>query len=159
MNIRTVELEVIQYDTHAIGHATSGLIHNIAEYSGIGGTKDWPRLWYEVMTLIRDQTSFNCLWEANGMDVNLSFFLEPRPRIIKGELLYSSPEPFISFIERPEFVRPAVRTHIGRVTDEIAQEMQDVYHLRVERNPLVLVFPNQEYARKINRFRVPLIAA
>lgn len=159
MNSKNVELEVVQFKAKDIGYVTTRLINDFAQYSGVVGTKQWPKLWYQAMTLIRDQIPFNCIWEAGGVDINLSFFLEPRLRVIDGKLIYSTPEPRISFIERPETVRPAVRTHISRVTGQIAQEMQDVYRLRIERDPLVLVFPKQEYASRVDRFTVPLIAA
>lgn len=159
MNPRKVELEMVQYRTADIGHATDRLIRNYAEYSGIEGTKQWPRMWHQVMLLIRDQIPFNCLWEARGVDISFSFFLEPQPRMINGGLIYSPPEPRIAFTERPEFVRPSVRTHIGRVIEAIAREMHEVYHLAVKKDPVALVFSNNEYARRIDRFSVPLLVA
>lgn len=157
VNRRNAELEIVNYNTHDIGHVTDNLIRSIVNFSGIGGTKRWPQMWHQLMLLIKDHTAFKCLWEANGMDVIFSFFLDPRPTIINDRLIFRSPEPRIAFVERPEFVRPPVKTYISRVIEEIAEEMQDVYHLRIGRDPLSLDFPQEKYAKRIDRFNVPLL--
>lgn len=157
MKDRSVEIEMVKYRVSDIDHATGRLLYNFVNYSGISGTETWLRLRSEIFSLIRDQIPFNLLWEASGLDIHFSCFLEPRPVIRDGNVRMISPEPRFAFIERPEFMRPSVRTHVGNVIDAIAREMHDVYKLKVEHNPLLLIFPKEEYAKKIDLFTVPLI--
>lgn len=157
MKLRDAELEIIEYRVGEIGHATNKLIDNYVNYSGIAGTESWPFLWYQLLSCIRDQTGVNLYWLAQGMEVKFSYFLDPRPTVADGKVVFTPPEPSIAFLERPEGILPTKRTHLQRVVNAITEEMKDVYHLRVEKDPLKLVFPNQEYARKIERFRAPIL--
>lgn len=154
---RNAEVELIEYRIGDIGHTTGKLIYNFAQYSGIAGTREWPKVNYAILMSIRDQTPLVCLWETAGIDVHFSCFLNPKP-IIKGNgISFESPAPRFVFIERPELMTPSLRTHVARVTDAIAQEMQDVYYLHIEKDPLTLIFPKEKYAKRIDRFTVPLL--
>ncbi|OGE64961.1 hypothetical protein A3I48_01695 [Candidatus Daviesbacteria bacterium RIFCSPLOWO2_02_FULL_36_7] len=157
MSLRSAELEVVEYKTHDIGHAVGRLIHNFAKYSGIVGTEIWPRMQFQLLSLIRDQIPYEVTWNAEGMEIKFSGFLDPRPRIKDSQLVYESPEPSCVFFEQPGEVSPLVRTHIGRVTSAIAQEMQEVYCLQAERDPLILRFPKSLYSKRIERFKVIII--
>jgi len=158
VSYKSAELELVRYNVLAISHATDRFVYNFSEYSGIEGTENWPQLWFEVMSLVRDHEGFNCLWAARGVDISFSFFDDPQPRVRKGNIVYATPEPQIAFYEKPHSVPPAVRTYVGKTILEIAEEMQEVYHLRLEKNPLRILFPNEEYAQSIQRFRVPLLS-
>lgn len=159
MNGKSAELELVTYKTADIAHATNTFVYNFSEYSGIEGTENWPQLWYELMGLVRKHEGFDCRWVAKGVDINIIFFDDPQPKVRDGNIVYATPEPQIVFYEKPFSVSPAVRTYVGRTIGEIAEDMQEVYHLRLERNPLRIIFPNEAYAQSIQRFRVPLFAA
>lgn len=157
MNFRSVEFEMIRYKTHDIGHATGRLIYNFAHYSGIVGTEVWPRMQFELLSLIKDQTPYQVRWNAEGIEINFSGFLDPRPIIKEGRLVYESPEPSCVFFEQPGEVSPTLRTHIGRVTSTIAQEMKEVYCLQIDRNPLTLKFPKSLYSSKIELIKAVIL--
>ena len=157
MSLRNAEVEVVHYKTHAIGHATGRLIHDFAQYSGIVGTKHWPGMRFQLLSLIRDHIPYRVTWRAEGIEIEFTGFLDPRPTIREGKLVYESPEPRCAFFEQPGEVSPPVRTHIDRVTSAIAQEMETVYRLRIDRNPLALRFPKTLYSDKIERFKIPIL--
>lgn len=155
---RNVEIEMVKYKVSDIDHVAGRLIYNFVQYSGIAGISSWISLRSAIKPLIQSQHPFNSLWEAGGLDIHFSCFLDPRPVIKEEGVSYTSPEPRFAFVERPEFMTPSQRTHVGRVTQAIAREMESVYHLQVEQNPLILIFPKNEYAEKIEKFNVPLCA-
>lgn len=157
MNLKSAELEVVQYKTGDIGHATGRLIYNFAQYSGIVGTEVWPRMQFQLLSLIKDQLPYQVRWNAEGLEINFSGFLDPRPIIREGRLVYESPEPRCVFCEHPGEVSPTFRTHIGRVTSAIAQEMEEVYCLQVESDPLTLKFPKSIYSSKIELFKAVIL--
>ncbi|MBI2330129.1 hypothetical protein HYU94_01960 [Candidatus Daviesbacteria bacterium] len=157
MSLRGAELEVVQYKTHDIKHATRILIRNFAFYSGIAGTEIWPTMQYQLLSLIEEQTPYEITWATKGMELKFSGFLEPRPLIKDGKLVYESPEPRCVFFEQPGEISPTIRTHIGRVTSAIAREMKEVYYLQIETDPLVLRFPKELYSKRIDKFNVTIL--
>ena len=159
MGLRSAELEIVKYDVASIAHATNRFLYNFTEYSGIKGTENWPEVWRNVISSFKDNEGFNCLWVARGVDIKISYFDDPKVFLREGNIVYATPEPQISFHEKPSTVSPATRTYVARTILEIAEEMQEVYHLRLERNPLRVVFPNEEYAVDVERYTVPILAA
>lgn len=151
------ELEVVEYRVSDISHVTFELIYNFAEYSGIAGTVAWMGVGLEILPLIRNQRPVELICKGRGINVALSYFALPEPETTDEGVIFSSPEPTIAFSERPESITPTLRTHVSRVTDAIAREMEEVYHLRVEKDPLRLVFPKEEYAKSIDYFNVALL--
>lgn len=157
MSLRSAELEVVQYKAQDIGHVTGRLIYNFAQYSGIVGTQSWATMQFQLLTLIRDQVPYKVTYNAKGIEIRFSGYLEPRPVIKEGQVIYQSPEPSCVFFEQPAEVSPTTRAHIGRVTSVIAQEMEEVYYLQVVKDPLTLKFPKPIYSRRIERFKVAVI--
>lgn len=159
MGMRMAELEIVSYKVPEIFHATNTFLHNFSGYSGIKGTENWEEVWREVVTSVKDHEGFNCRWRAEGVDIVISYFDDPKVSLRQGNIVYATPEPQISFHEKPHTVSPAVRTYVGRTINEIAEDMQDVYHLRLERDPLRVVFPNEEYAVGVERYTVPILSS
>lgn len=157
MSLKSAEFEVVDYKAHSIGHVTGRLIYNFAQYSGIVGTQSWAAMQFQLLTLIRDQVPYRVIYNASGMEILFSGYLEPRPVIKDGQIIYQSPEPSCAFFEQPRDVSPTMRSHIGRVTASIVQEMEEVYHLHTEKDPLVLRFPKSIYSKKIERFKIAMI--
>lgn len=157
MGLASAELEIVRYKTKPIAHAINSLVFNFSDYSGIEGTDEWPMLLHDVMGMIKNQEGFFCRWVAKGVDINISYFDDPRPGLRNGNLVYATPEPQIAFYEKPDTVSPAVRTSVSKAITDIAEEMQEVYHLRLKRGPLRIIFPNEEYAESVERFTVPLL--
>jgi len=157
MAATSAELEIVRYKEQEVGHATGKLIYNFAEYSNITGTETWKRLWVGVIDLIKDHEALDVMWRLNGLDVHFSYFLDPVPIIREGELVLATPEPQITFFEKEESLLPSQRSHVRKIAGIIAWEMESVYHLRVERYPLRLFFPKEEYAKSIDYFNVALL--
>lgn len=159
--MKLIDVETVDYKPAELANTAGRLIQYFAEYTGLGSSRTWQAMRLEVLGLIRDQSPFNLIWETPGMEIGFSGFLDPRPTVTDGELIYASPEPRFAFIERTDdAIRPQARTHLHRVSAAIAHEMHEVYKLSVvDQNPLMLVFPKTAYARRIERHRIPLLSA
>lgn len=160
MGARNVELELVQYRTGEMVHTARQLICNFVQYSGIVKPDDGGKVIVAIAGIIRGQSDTECLWRTGGVNVKFSGFPKPVPKIVGGRVVFSSREPYFLLEEnKGADLTPSMRTHVLRVTDAIAEEMRDVYKLRVEKDgPLVLVFPNQEYARNIEIFNAALLS-
>lgn len=150
------ELEIVRYKELEVGHATGQLIYNFAEYSNIIGKQTWSRLEANMLPLIREHNPFNILWKAEGIDIKFSYFLDPIPLSRGDEFIYVTPEPKVTFLERWGELLPSKMDHVSKIAEAIAWEMEDVYHLKVEKDPLTLIFPREEYARSVEHFNATL---
>ena len=155
--VENTELEIVRFKEDDIRHATGKLIYNFAEYSNITGTEIWKRLWIDMVGLIKDHAALDIIWRAEGMDIKFSYFLDPMPLLRGDEFIYSTPEPKVTFMERWGEVIPSKMDHVSKISEAIAWEMEDVYHLKVEKDPLTLTFPKAEYAKSIDYFNVALL--
>lgn len=153
-----VEFEFVQYRTGEMKHAASALVKNFAVYSGIVGTELWLTLMGDLSKIIDNQLPYECLWKTSALDVLFSGFTDPIPIINEGRVIFSPKEPRFIFQEKmnPD-VRPAVRTHVQRVTNAIVREMHDVYRMDVKKEPLTLTFPKEEYVRRVEVFNALLL--
>lgn len=157
MASRSAELEIVRFKEDDIRHATGKLIYNFVEYSNIMGTDIWKRLWIDLVGLIKDHTALDVIWKAEGMDIKFSYFLDPMPLLRDEEFIYSTPEPKITFMERWGELLPSRMDHVSKIAEAIAWEMEDVYHLKVEKDPLTLIFPKEEYAKSIDRINATIL--
>ena|SRR3989344_4969991 len=157
MNKRGVELEVVKYRADDIAHAGTRLLYNYAQYSGIQGTEVWFRAMEELVKMVRTENSERFEIIAPGLDVHFSGFTDPVPTIQGERVIYSAREPRFIIEETEEDLLPSRRNHIHRVTQAIASEMEEVFHLRKERSPYALIFPKSEYARSIDIFPAVLL--
>ncbi len=158
MGARTVELEVVQYRTDEIIHASGRFIHNFVTYSGIEGTGMWGDVFMTIADIIQNQSDLQCTWRAQGLEITFTGFQPPIPTIRDERVVFSAREPrFIVEKTHNSDLLPSKRTHISRVTSAIAREMQDVYRLRGEDNPSTLIFPKQEYAKSIEVFNAAML--
>lgn len=56
------------------------------------------------------------------------------------------------FGKRPKNLYPRLswgRTHLLRVTEDIAEGMEKVYCLRIKKNPETLISPKEQYAKEV----------
>lgn len=159
MSLKMAELEIVRYRTNDIMHATTRMIGCFARYSGIPETGTWVKLLSQVQPLVMNQQPTNIEWRTGLLDLRFAAFLEPIPKIKDGKLFFSSGEPKIVFEEvKNDTIIPSKENHVRRVVEAIVDEMSDVYKLRQqETNPVVLTFPKEEYAKKIEVYSAALI--
>lgn len=155
MIAREARVEFVNYHTDHISEATVALIKNFAEYSGIYGTRQWVGAIIHLLRIIENQQPQELSLNAEGIEIFFSGFPNPRPLIKEGNLIYESKEPRFTIEDRWNYILPRQRTRIARVTSDIADEMRNVFHMRVEYPPYSLIFSKQEFAKK----RVVLNAA
>lgn len=82
------------------------------------------------------------------------------PRIEGERLVYLATEPHFVLEENVEDdIGKNARNHIANVTEAIALEMVDVYKMRLSGSTFFrqLTFPKDVYARRIQRFTVPVL--
>lgn len=157
MSSRSVELEVVHYNKPAMVHASKELLHNFAQYSGVEGADTWGTALVLVAGIIENQASEICLWRAQGIRMTFTGFQRPIPTIKDERLVYTARPPRFVIEEPNDDLLPSKRTHVERVTNAIVREMSDVYHLQVNQDPLTLVFPKEEYAKRIELFNAALL--
>lgn len=159
MGRKNVELEHVEYRTDDIAHATAAFIKTFAQYSGIFGTKQWILAMFPLLEIIHNQKPQTYELSAEGIVVSFSGFPRPIPVIIDDErIVYQSREPRLTVEDRLSEILPRQRTHIGRVTNAIADEMHESYQLHIaDKNPLILVFPKETYASDITHVHAALL--
>lgn len=154
------ELEVVTYRIEEMLHASRELINNYAQYSGIPGTELWPRMIFRVSDIIKNQLQTPCEWTSPGLSMRFSGFMPTGQRENEeGKLQFSADEPMFTLQEGwPHYLRPAIITHISRVTGAIVEEMQNVYKLNAISDGAshYLKFSKDKYAKSIDVVTVPL---
>ena len=148
MAAKEASVELVNYHVGHISEATIVLIKNFAEYSGIYGTSQWVGAIVHLLRIIKNQKPQEYSLRAEGIEISFSGFQNPRPLIKKGSLVYESKEPRFIIEDKWDDLLPRQRTRIARVTYDIAGEMKDVFHMRVEYPPYTLIFPKQEFAKE-----------
>lgn len=148
MTAKEARIEFVTYRTDHISEAAVALISNFAKYSGIYGTPEWVGAIVHLLRIIENQKPVQYSLNAEGIGISFSGFPNPRPLIREGSLLYESKEPCFTIEDRWETILPKQRTKIARATSEIASEMKDVFHMRVEYPPYSLIFPKQKFAKE-----------
>lgn len=151
-------VEFVNYRTDHIAEATVAFVTNFAKYSGIYGTEQWVGALIHLLAIIEDQKPQEYSLNAEGIDVSFSGFPNPRPLIKEGNLVYESKEPRFTIEDRWETILPRQRTKIARATSDIADEMKDVFHMRIEYPPYSLIFPKQKFAKERVIFNAALLS-
>lgn len=157
MTAKEARVEFVTYRTDHISEATVALITNFARYSGIYGTKQWVGAIVHLLGIIENQKPQEYFLSAEGIEISFSGFQNPRPGIRENILVYESKEPRFTIEDRWNDILPRQRTRIARVTSDIALEMKDVFHMRVEYPPHTLIFPKQEFAKKRITFNAAIL--
>lgn len=148
MTAKEARVELVTYRTDHISEATVALVANFAKYSGIFGTRQWISALVQLLRIIENQQPQEYFLNAEGIEVSFSGFPNPRPLIREGNLVYESKEPRFTIEDRWDDILPRQRTRIARVKSDIADEMEDVFHMKVESPPYTLIFPKQEFAKE-----------
>lgn len=158
MSTEIVKLETVQYNTIEIARATAALIRNFAVYSGIFGTEQWIQSLFHLMKIINEEKPQPYSLTAEGIGIEFSGFPKPIPQTqYDGEVVFRSLELSFTIRDKAAEVLPSARNRIEKVTPQITKEMQDVFKLRVDRNPYRLSFPKEQYARSIKVSNARLI--
>lgn len=157
MNTKEVELVVVDYKTDEIENTSVTLIKNFAIYSGILGAREWARHLVSLSDIIQNQKPTPYLLSAEGIEIRFSGFPNPAPILRDGKVIFEPREPRFVITDSDDLLLPSESCHIGKITDEIGKEMEDVYKLRRETNPQSLIFPKTEYSRSITVFEGVLI--
>lgn len=139
-------LELVTYRKEDIAYASSTLIKDFAKYSGIVGTQRWVNSLMDLLSAIMYESPTPTFFAARGVNLGFSGFSHKlRPVIEDSTVLFRAREPRFVIAESQEGIPVWERGDTDKVVARIAEEMHDVYRLRVETNPLALVFPKNEY--------------
>ena len=79
------------------------------------------------------------------------------PRREGDDLIYGVPDFGFAFLETNDLVLPRERTHIEKVTRAIAEEMANVFHLDLRKDPLQITFPRELYVKEVVVFDAALL--
>lgn len=83
----------------------------------------------------------------------------PVPYMEDGDVVFRQPEPRFEFIDNTYLkMSPKYRNTLYKLSEQIAEEVQDVYSVKVRKFPLSLVFPQGEYALGSERTRAKLLS-
>ena len=148
MAAKEARVEFVNYHTDHIAEATVALFTIFAKYSGIYGTPQWVGELFPLLTIIEKEKPEKFSLNAEGIEISFSGFPNPRPLIREGNLIYESKEPRFTIEDRWETILTRQRTKIARATSDIAGEMKDVFHMRIEYPPYALIFPKQKFAKE-----------
>lgn len=161
MNIKEVALEIVDYKTDDIEYASTFFIKTFARYSGIIGTNEWVYGLYKLREIINNQKPESHILPAEGLEISFSGFPQPTAKIREDGLIFTAREPRFTFFDkiRESGLLPSSRNHIESMVSAINEEMTSTYRLRIDKDPLSLVFPKEEYARSITVFDATMITA
>lgn len=147
--MRKVELEQVTYRTGEISAASTFFIYCFAKYSGIFGTEQWVKSLVNLLEIIKEEKPKGLVLSAEGLEITFSGFPPPNPKIRGERVVFAAREPQFIVQDRFTDLLPSGRTHVLKITDAIAEEMQKVYRLRRDSDPERLIFPKEEYGRNI----------
>jgi len=153
---RLVELEVPQYRTEEIEHASSVFVGYFLKYSNIATILAWEEYWIGLQDVIRNQKPRKLKLRAPGIDISFSGFPPPTPTVDDGKVVFEPYEPGFSARTNKELVLPSERTKIDRTSNAIFEEIGEVYHLTTE-DPYTLTFPRKLYVGKVEVFNAALL--
>jgi len=144
---KLVELEIAKYKIPDIKYASVQLVTLFAKHSGIAGTNRWMDSLLKLHDNLNQEKPTDWTLNARGLDLTFSGFPNPVPTIEGVNVVLKAREP--RFILEPVHnnLRPRERTEVEKVTDAIAMEMNEVYHLEVNNYPTTLIFPKDMYAQ------------
>ncbi len=154
---RHVELEHVTYNIQDIENTAGQFLYKFAAKAGIKGAQTWMRSHMDLAEIIREQRSQTFLLQAFGLSVEFSGFPPPIPKIQRHGIVFSAREPRFTIYETNEQISPLQRTHITLATENIMDEMHNVYHLEKAKDPLTLIFPKKVYAKHIEIFNAALL--
>lgn len=157
MSATEAKVELVTYKTDDIKQATQGLFYYFINGSGIQGISQWAWELDRLFRRIDSQKTEPFSLEAEGIEVSFSGFPNPRPRLKEEGLIYEAKEPHFTILDPAEGISPRERTRIARATSDIAGEMKDVFHMRVEYPPYTLVFSKERFAKSRVIFNAALL--
>ena len=154
---RNIEFEMLQYRTREIEEASLKLVTLFAKHSNIEGTFEWMSEMLKFQNDIREQKVKSTTLMAKGVELIFSGFPNPIPVIEDEAVVYVPRDLRFTIEDKPEELRPSGRTHIQNVTNAIALEMNEVYHLQIQRPPMMLLFPREEYVDEVTRINAVML--
>jgi hypothetical protein len=160
---KNVEYEHVSYNKPELANSAMNLVHLFARHSDIPRTNLWVYAEPLISRSIQRHEANPITLAAEGIKVIYSGI--PRPILqIEGDnpddlrAIYKAKDP--SFTIRPtseDLLLPSERLRIYQTTDDILQEMIDVYAIEVTPDPITVRFPKEKYADTIEVFTASLI--
>lgn len=150
-------IEVVQWDTERIVEVATVFATNFAKYSDVFATKHWVGAIVGLVGQLRSQGPTEFTLTSEGVEVSMSAFQNPKPKMEDDRVIFVSPEPRIAVVDRLRFVSPRLRTKVDSAVEEIFSEMQDHFDLDIEAPPRTLVLPKERYATKVEIFNSTLL--
>lgn len=158
MTAKEAKLEVVTYRIENIREAAFALVATLAVHSGIPGVRQWIGESPFLDEIIKGEKSQQYSFNAPGLELSFSGFPRPIPTIVEDELIYRSREPRFTFYGKWFDIMPQERTRIDRISEDIAEEMSNRFHMKVARNPLCIIFPKQEFAKERVVFNAAILS-
>lgn len=154
---RAVEFEIARYKIPEIEYASVELVTLFAKHSGIAGTNYWMSSLLKLHDNFRREEHNGWTLPARGLELTFSGFKNPIPTIEEDTVVFKAREPRFTLKPVHQKLRPRERTEVEKVTEEIAMEMNEVYHLQVDNYPTTLIFPKDLYAEveRVNTVMLP----
>lgn len=141
--------EQAEWRREDIRYATLQIVGYYAHTLQTFGAYWWLRYAQRISQAVRaESVPRECTLKADYFEL---IFYPPRPSLtphIKESLVvWEEAEPRLVFHDMTYLnLLPSERNYIYRTNEAIAEEVMDVYKLRIEDNPFSFVFPKNEYA-------------
>lgn len=139
--------EMVDYRIDDIAHATVSLVTNIAVYSGLEGAESWLGSLMNMIEKIKAESPNTSSFKARGLALSFSGIPHALiPSIVDNNVVFKTKEPRFTFTPIILDLPRSKWEYVEKVTDEISNEMCEVYHMKRD-GKRHLVFPNNEYAK------------
>ncbi len=148
----SARLEIVTYNTPAMIHTSRELILDYARYANPKWVTESDDFLFRVTNSIVNHGTNPTLWRTPGMHISFSGYPQHQEILREDQVLFEAPSPHFTLVEDlAAEIRPVERTHILRVAEAIAEEMNDVYKMDVNKKGLTLTmgFPKERYSEKI----------
>ncbi len=152
------EVEVLSYNIPRIELVAGTLVHTFTKFSEIAGTRAWPPYAKGLSDWIEDQRPFPYWLRTPELALRFSGFPPPEDvRSEGGKLIYSPPDLSFAFLNGKQLVLPSERMRVQKVTTAIAEEMAEVFHLDLRKDPLAISLPRDLYVKETVVFDAALL--
>jgi hypothetical protein len=157
--LKEVRLENTKWDFESIEYSAQKLISYYAKTLPIMGTKFWINYALEgLLPVLRKQSRPSVSFDAHGFSL---VFLGPNQfptPVIEGKaIIYRQAEPRFLFFDQPRQLTPRLKNLLYYTSRGIAEEMSEVYKLKVSTDPVSYIFPRDEYSLSVEQERAHII--
>ncbi len=150
--MKETRFEDVEWDIKSIVEVNAVFAKTFAEYSDVFAAGYWIDAVIDLARQLESQKPTELTLSSEGIQVSMSAFQKPQARQEKDAIIYSSPEPRISVVDRLKLVSSKNRTGIDRITEEVFLGMQEHFDLEIEDPPPTLVLPKEKFSKNIRVF-------